>query len=187
MRLPRKSCCAGKRPLECIHRSHPAALCRSDPKPIVLAVPDRWGRSPQGKCEDGEPKARRFAVYIDCKACQELCRFPERSDLAARRAAQYPSLETGGLPMPTLATPLECADTEFLAVSPAESALTKSLDLMSFTINSYGKTRGEGEICPVGNMPIPLSCRAIQWPIFLLPVDHCRTPALSLPDRFRVF
>jgi len=88
--------------------------------------------------------------------------------------------------MPTLATPLECAHTKFRAVSPAESAPTKSLDLKSFTMNSYAKTRGEGEICPAGNMPILLPCRAIQWPIFLLPVDHCRTPSLSLPNRFRV-
>jgi len=86
--------------------------------------------------------------------------------------------------MPTLATPLECAHTEFRAVSPAESALTKSLDLMSFTINSYGKTRGEGEICPAGNMPILLCCRANQWPIIPLTID--RTPLLSLPLRFRV-
>jgi len=152
------------------------------------AVLDQWGRSPEGKCEDGEPKAPRFGVYIGCKAGQELCRFPERSE-TGRPAAPRNTFSRDGQPYPmlTLATPLECAHTEFRAVSPAESALTKSLDLMSFTINSYGKTRGEGEICPVGNMPIPLSCRAIQWPIFLLPVDHCRTPALSLPDRFRVF
>src|SRR5207253_9976507 len=95
--LPGKSCSAGKRPPECNHRSHTAPLCGSARKPIVRTVLDGWRRSPDRKCEDDEPKARRFAVYIDCKARQELCRFPERSDPAARPRRAIPSLETGTL------------------------------------------------------------------------------------------
>ena len=187
MRLPRKSCCAGKRPLECIHRSHPAALCRSDPKPIVLAVLDGWGRSPDRKCEDDEPKARRFAVYIDCKARQELCRFPERSDPAARPRRAIPSLETGTLTHAHTRNPFGMRTYRISCCKSRRISTYKIIGLNVLYNQQLRKTRGEGEISPAGNIPIPLCCRAIQWPIFLLPVDHCRTPALSLPDRFRVF
>ena len=82
------------------------------------------------------------------------------------------------------ASPLQCALLKNVSLSPVESALKKSLDLISPEMNTYGKG---GDLLAFCNLRLPIgvhqcsSVVALLLPLACLCVSLSRTIAKALP------